>query len=236
VRGDGVDIPPYIIVHTYKNASYASGRRCAAGEVPVKGMDISHMIEYIDHISQYVQEQSLLVMDRLSSHTANAVNRHIDSKVLPSGEKMFKPIFLPPKTAFLMSPLDMGAISAFKSHFVKYDRSSIQLKKRAVMQAWADVSNTTLANICLNCGVVGNESLSSIRARFIKEVVGLVPKEIEDLQEFYDSWKSGAIIVAGTAPDRDVTMKVPEQLSDAHLDGVYWSNFGRRMSLRNSKK
>jgi hypothetical protein len=27
VRGDGVDIPPYIIIHTYKNASYASGRR-----------------------------------------------------------------------------------------------------------------------------------------------------------------------------------------------------------------
>jgi hypothetical protein len=130
----------------------------------------------------------------------------------------------------------MGAISAFKSHFVKYDRSSIQLKKRAVAQIWADVSNRALANICLNCGVVGNESLSSIRARFIKEVVGLVPKEIEDLQEYYDSWKSGAINVAGTTRGRGVTMKVPEQLSDAHLDGVYWSNFGRRVSLSKSKK
>ena len=35
VRGDGVDIPPYFIVHTYKNASYGSGRRCGATEVPV---------------------------------------------------------------------------------------------------------------------------------------------------------------------------------------------------------
>jgi hypothetical protein len=105
VRGDGVDIPPYIFIHTYKNASCASGRRCAAGEVPIKGMDISHMIEYIDYISQYVEEQSLLVMDRLSSHTASEVHHHIDSKVLASGEKMFILILLPPKTAFLMSPL-----------------------------------------------------------------------------------------------------------------------------------
>jgi len=31
-------IPPFIIVHTYKNASRASGRRCASDETPVKGM------------------------------------------------------------------------------------------------------------------------------------------------------------------------------------------------------
>lgn len=104
VRGDGVDIPPYIIVHTYKNASSASGRGCLAGETPVKGMDTSRMISYIDHISQYVHETSLLLMDRLSSHTASSVRQHIESKMTPGGERMFIPIYLPPKTSFLISP------------------------------------------------------------------------------------------------------------------------------------
>jgi hypothetical protein len=78
VRGDGVGIPPYIIIHTYKTASFASGRRCSADDEPVKGMNIPRMIDYIDHIAQYVEETSLLVMDRLSSHTAANICRHCD--------------------------------------------------------------------------------------------------------------------------------------------------------------
>lgn len=77
VRGDGVDIPPFIIVHTYKSASKVSGRRCQAGEEPIRGMNVKRMIDYIDHISQYVQETSLLILDRLSSHTSGKVNQHI---------------------------------------------------------------------------------------------------------------------------------------------------------------
>jgi hypothetical protein len=236
VRGDGVDIPPFIIIHTYKNASAASGRRCGNNEAPIRGMDIPHMIEYINHISKFVTEQSLLVMDRLSSHTSAVVHRHIDSKLLPNGEKMFIPLLLPPKTAFLISPLDMGAISAFKSHFVKYDRSTIELKRKAVQLAWDNVSNESLANICFNCGVVGEETLERLEERFMKEVVGLIPEEMEDLQNFYDSWISGAINVEGATRGRGITMKSPGQLSDLHLDGVYWTNFGRKMTPQKIKK
>ena len=76
VRGDGVDIPPYIIVHTYRTASYASRRRCAQGEQPVKGMNNARMKLYLDHISQYVQKTSLLCMDRLSSHLERGPRVH----------------------------------------------------------------------------------------------------------------------------------------------------------------
>ena len=131
VRGDGLDIPPYIIVHTYKTASKASGRRCRADEEPVRGMNVPRMIDYIDHIALYVQETSLLIMDKLSSHTSGQVRKHILKKKTPSGEQMFIPIFLPAKIAFLISPLDMGAISSFKSHYHKLDRATVTLKLRA---------------------------------------------------------------------------------------------------------
>jgi hypothetical protein len=100
VRGDGIDIPPYVIVHTYKTASIASGRRCSADDDPVKGMNISRMIDYIDHIAQYVQETSLLVLDRLSSHTAAAVRQHIESKRTASGDVMIIPVYLALKLHF----------------------------------------------------------------------------------------------------------------------------------------
>lgn len=231
VRGDGVDIPPYTIVHTYRNASLASGRRCAANETPIKGMNIDRMIDYIDHISQFVQETSLLLMDRLSSHTAARVRSHIEGKLLPNGERMFIPLYLPAKTAFLISPLDMGANAAFKTHYYGLDRSTIELKLRAVHSAWDAVSNDALRNICRHCGIVGEETIDSLRARFEREVVSSVPSELEKQANFFDSWKSGAIEVDGASRGRGVILAIPAQLSEAHLDGIYWTNFGRRISI-----
>jgi hypothetical protein len=230
LRGDGVDIPPFTIVHTYKNASAASGKRCAANETPIKGMNTSRMIDYIDHIAQYVQEPSLLLMDRLSSHTAGDARRHIETKMTRDGQRLFIPIYLPAKTAFLISPLDMGAIAAFKAHYYRFDRSAIELKLRAVHAAWNAVSNEALRNICLNCGIVGEESIDSLRQRFMGQVVGAVPTELEVYADFYDSWKSGAIEVEGASRGRGVTLESPEQLPEGCLDGVYWTHFGRGLS------
>lgn len=189
-------------------------------------MTNARMKEYIDHLADYVQEPSLLIMDRLSSHKAGEVIRHISSKKTATGEQLLYPILLPPKTAFLISPLDMGAISAFKSHFYQLDRSSIERKRKAVVQAWAAVSNDTLKNICINCGIVGEETLQSLRTRFMKQVVGVVPEKLEELLDFYDAWKSGLIEVEGATRGRGVTLEIPQQLSEDDLDGNYWRNYG----------
>lgn len=226
VRGDGLDIPPFFILHTYKNAAQSSGRRCQRDDQPRKGMNIALMKEYIDHIAQYVQEPSLLIMDRLSSHKAGAVMEHIESKRTATGDLLLKPILLPPKTAFLISPLDMGAIGAFKSYFYKLDRSTPEHKKRAMQQAWDQISNDALRNIFQNCGIIGEETLDSIRCRFMKNTVGAVPKELEKALDFYDSWQSGAINVEGASRGRGVTLEIPQQLSQGHLDGHYWSSYG----------
>lgn len=226
IRGDGVDIPPFFIAHTYKNASRASGRRCERDDEPVKGMNIPHMKIYIDHIAQYVTKTSLLVMDRLSSHTSAQIRRYIESKTLPSGDRMFYILLLPAKTAFLISPLDMGAISAFKSHYHRLDRSTLDLKKNAVQQAWDSVSNESLINICRNCGVIGEEDIDSLRQRFLKEVIGLVPEQVAQHLDYYDAWSSGHIEVEGAHLARRVTLEQPLQLQEGHLDGRRWSNFG----------
>jgi hypothetical protein len=224
-RGDGVDIPPYVIVHTYRSASYASGRRCSSHEEPVKGMNNARMKSYIEHISQYVEKTSLLCMDRLSSHTSSQVRQFIDSFKLPNGDRMFIPIYLAPKTAFLISPLDMGAIGAFKAYYHQLDRSTIDLKLRAVNQAWDQVSNDTLKAICVNCGVVGNESIESLRLRFLKEVVNLVPEKIVQHEDFYESWVSGHIEVDCATRARGVRLENPSQVQEGFMDGIYWNNY-----------
>jgi hypothetical protein len=236
VRGDGVDIPPFIIVHTYRGASYASGRRCARDEDPVKGMNIPRMKDYIRHISLYVQKPSLLCMDRLSSHTSAKVRHFIESFKLPTGERMFYPLLLAPKTAFLISPLDMGAIGAFKTYFHALDRHTIDLKLRAVKQAWNSLSNDSIKAICLNCGVVGEEPLSSLHNRFMKEVVNLVPEDIASHLDFYDSWSSGQIAVGGATLCRGVQTSKPQQLSESFMDGVYWNNYGRGAPRKSSSR
>ena len=226
VRGDGVDIPPFIIVHTYRNASYRSGRRCAPGDDPVKGMNIVRMKLYLQHISQYVEKTSLLCMDRLSSHTSKKIREYVESFKLADGQRMFIPIYLAPKTAFLISPLDMGANAAFKAYYHRLDRSTIDLKIRAVHQAWDQVSNESLLNICSNCGVIGEDSLPTIRQRFMKEVVNTVPSEIAGLADYYESWTAGQIEVEGCTRARGISIETPSQLSEGFMDGVYWNNFG----------
>ena len=226
VRGDGVDIPQFVVIQTSKAASRASKRRCGKNETPVRGMTIDIMFNYIDHLAAYVEEPSLLLLDRLSSHTSSRVLRFIRSKKTSSGESLLIPILLPPKTSFLISPLDMGAIAAFKSHLYKYERETLDQKKLAMELAWRDVSNESLKNICLHCGIVGEENIESIRGRFMKEVVGEIPENFEEIRDFYDAWKSGAIDVQGATRGRGVTTECPQQLDEGHLDGVKWTYYG----------
>lgn len=226
VRGDGVDIPPFFTLHTYKNASYASGRRCPSDQTPTKGITNERMMEYVDHVADHVEGTNLLIMDRLSSHKSATVLNYIREWENNDGTKKFIPLMMPPKTAFLISPLDMGGISAFKANFYRYDRSTIEMKKKALFKGWEEVSNDSLKKIWHNCGLIGNESLTSIRERFMKEVVGIVPDEFEKLMEFYETWENGVIEVDGAHRGRGVTVDSPQQLSDGHMSGEYWTNYG----------
>ena len=226
MRADGIDLPPFLIKGQVGNASKASGRRPKKGEKPVKGMNKHIMKQYGDHISRYVTEPSLLILDRASSHTSREVINDLEEYLAPDGNQLFKVLLLPPKTAFLLSPLDNGANSAFKQHFYKYDRSTFPLKKTAVKLAWDAVSNESLLNICKNCGINGDESISSIRKRFEKEVHGVIPEELLPSLELFDVWKAGTISVDGADLHRGVELCRPVQLDDGTLDGFRWIEWG----------
>jgi hypothetical protein len=226
VGADGSSFPPYFITHTYKSAARDTGRRCEQDLLPVKGMNVDRMKEYIDFISQYIHEPSLLVMDQLSSHCALAGTNYIQSKLTANGQQLLFPILLPPKTAFLISPLDMGVISAFKAHFKKLDRTTLNTKKKAVNRALSKVTGESIVNIWQNCGIIGEESLETIRSRFMKEVGGLVPEGLEDYLEFFDMWESRVINVEGVHRGRGEILQTPQFLPDTQPTGRRWTNYG----------
>ena len=226
VRADGKDIPPFVIKGQVGSASYASGRRPKKGEKPVGGMNTSLMKKYVDHLVQYVEEPSILLLDRASCHTANLTKDYIAGFLTKDGRQLLHVEFLPPKAAFLLSPLDNGVNAAFKTHFYKYDRSTFELKKSAVKLAWDEVSNESILNICRGCGLDGNTSLQSLRRSFEKNVKGVIPENLEESVEVYDRWKSGNIEIDGADLHRGVEYSHPQQLNDGTLDGYKWIEWG----------
>ncbi len=79
--------------------------------------------------------------NRLSSHKTEQVLNYIREWENADCSMQFIPLLIPSKAALLISPLDMGAISAFKANFYRFDRSTIDLKRRTKVQAWDEVSN-----------------------------------------------------------------------------------------------
>jgi len=226
VRTDGVDLPPFFIKGQVGNASKKSGRRPEKGKKPVRGMSKALMKEYVDHITPFLSEPCLILLDRASSHTSKEVLEYMKQWKTAKDDQLLIPLLMPAKTAFLLSPLDNGANSAFKAHFYRLDRSTFALKKNAVRSAWDSVSNESLRNICKNCGLLGDETLQSIRDRFMKEVRGVVPEQLEYSLELFEAWMGGSIRVEGAELHRGVMLERPAQTDDSTLDGRKWVGYG----------
>lgn len=226
VRMDGVDLPLQYLTSQLVTASPASGRKPAPGKKPRKGMTAAEMTSYCENFMKYVTEPSLLLLDRASAHTAKLVQEEFAAYLLPDGRKAVTVKFLAPKSAFLLSPLDNGGIGEFKSYFYKFDRRTLPLKKIAAVNAWKMVSNDNLRSYIRNCGWFSNESLDSIRSRFMKEVRHGIPDKFREIIDFYDGWRSGSFKVRGISCPRNVPLEAPGQLLDSFLDGCYWNEYG----------
>lgn len=220
-----MDIPAFFILGQYVTAPRASGRRPAAGAPPVKGMNSTMMKKYADHIDMYVEEPSLLLMDRLSSHTSKMVRRYIESFKTRDGRQKFFVMLFPTKSPFLISPLDNGANAIFKKNFYRYDRSTLEKKENSAYRAWREVSNESIRSFFVKCGLVGNRSLRLLREEFLKDVRPSIP-EINQLSwEFYEAWKSHTINVEGVLRLRGSPLEIPAQLSEGEMDGNYWVKY-----------
>jgi len=226
VRADGKDIPPFLIKGQVGSASYASGRRPKRGEKAVGGMNTALMMKYADHLVGYVEEPSLLILDRASSHTARLTKEYIESFLTQDGLQLLHVEYIPAKAAFLVSALDNGVNAAFKQHFYTYDRSTFELKKSAVKLAWDKVTNDSILNICKRCGLDEQTSLRTIRASFEKNVRAPIPEKLKGALELYDMWKSGNIAIDGADLQRGVVYSSPHQLDDGTMDGYKWIEWG----------
>lgn len=223
---DGTYVPPFYIKTQYANASKASGRRPAIGSKPIKGMTNEKMKEYCDHISLYTDDTVLLVWDRLSSHQSKEVIRYFESKRTSDGRQKFDIMALPPKGAFLISPLDWGFFGYWKNMYYKRDRSSTELKFLAAKETWKQVSENAIVNFFKATYIIGTQSESELRKLLRSQVRSGIPEELEEVWDFYDGWKSGAFDVDGVSAPRDVPMEKPLQLGESTLNGTYWCNWG----------
>ena len=91
----------------------------------------------------------------------------------------FKLLFLTPKAAFLISPLDMGFFTMFKRAYYKYDRSSYALKIMAANQVWKTFSRDKIVNLFNNCGITSTESPKRLNDRIVAQVRGGIPEEVK---------------------------------------------------------
>jgi hypothetical protein len=224
--GDGTYLEPFYIKSQYANASYASGRRPNPSEKPIKGMNLKKMKEYIDHIDKQVDSPKILIWDRLSSHISKEVREYAESKKCSDGRQKFTIKLLPPKTAFLISPCDMGFFAMWKSDFYKFDRSTTALKFSAARETWKSVDATKVRNLFINCGLTSKETSNALHQRLLNEVQGGIPEELEEVWDYYDGWMAGAFEVEGATRPRAPPLNKPTQLEDTGLNGVYWRNYG----------
>lgn len=225
IFGDGSHVPPFFIKSLYANASYASGRRPKPGQRVVKGMNKDIMLEYADHMDRHVRRPIVLLLDRLSAHLNAEVKAKFESYRCEDGSQKFKLKYFPPKSAFLISPCDMGLFSCWKQHFYKFDRSTFELKIFAAKQAWRSVTEDSVCNFFLNCGITGDWDPQALKLHLERQVRCGFPENLREVWDFYDGWRSGAYHIEGCSPPRKVTFDKPIQLPEAQLDGKYWNNY-----------
>lgn len=224
--GDGSRIPPFYIKGEVGNASKASGRRPKPDKKPVKGMNIAKMIEYAAHLDKFVNRPVILVLDRLAAHKSKAVRECFESYKCPDGQQKFEILLLPAKTAFLISPCDMGFFSMWKSKFYKLDRSTYDLKILAANEVWKTVDPIKVANFFVNCGLTSKESDQSLRKRIFKQVRGGIPEDLDEVREYYEGWLAGSYTVSGVRGPRSSPMEELTIPKDSGLNGVYWVKKG----------
>lgn len=230
LAGDGSFIPPFYIKGQAGNASLGSGRRPSPGSKPEKGMNIKEMIKYLDHVAKYVDRFCVLVLDRLSSHLSKDVKAHAVSLKCSDGvTQKFEILYLPAKTSFLISPLDMGFFSMWKREFYKYDRSTYPLKLMAANQVWKSMQPEKIASLFDYCGITSKETPTQLRKRITAQVRSGMPEELEEVWEFYQGWLAGAFDIEGAVRPRAPPTEALLTPEDSNLDGQYWVKRGPKM-------
>ena len=226
VRGDGCKLPPFFIKGQYGNARKDSDRRPAPGAKPVRGVNNANIVQWIVEFMEHIREPSILLWDRLAVHKSKASIEEIESYVFEDGSPAVEVMLLPPQTAFLLSPLDMGGFAEFKKYYYAFDRSTYELKISAANRAWSMISAENIRSYFLHCGLSEKRRLRDVKRQFLKEVRGSLVEEHPKVWELYDSWRNGTISVEGVSSATRLSLEQPSQLRTGSLDGSRWTQYG----------
>jgi hypothetical protein len=191
----------------------------------VKGMNIEIMHEWCDWAKCYIPKGSVLLMDRLSSH----INKQILDELKKNGITV---LLLPPKGSLLLSPLNNGFFVIFKRrlsqemglHPVSFGSPHLN----AAIRAYNSIPRNAVLEFFKNCGLIGTDSLSTIKKNFQKQTQMLMKKENMECLEIFQKWAVGDLKIDGVKPPRFYQEEPPNLYNENELDGVYWCTWGQQ--------
>lgn len=198
VRGDGVKLPPYLIKGEREPNQPPPRHR------PLRGLTNHSVKPWIAEFMSQVSEPSLLIWDRSLVHISKSTLHEFASYRFEDGSRAIHIAYMPPKGALLLSPLATGVFSEFKSHYKPQGCSTFELKKKTVTRAWNRISKASVRKWFQHCGLTGEETLESLRSRFLQEIKGPAGKEYREIREFYNLWFTGKSTVPGAKRARRV--------------------------------
>jgi hypothetical protein len=128
-------------------------------------MKIEIMNEWCDWAKRYIPKGSVLLIDRISSHT----NKQILDELKKNGITV---LLLPPKGSLLLSPLDNGFFGIFKRKLSQeMDLHPVSFGSphfKAAIRAYNCIPRNAVVEFFKNCGLIGTDSLSTIKKNFQK--------------------------------------------------------------------
>ena len=112
----------------------------------VKGVQIPHMLEFIDEFAQAKDiEGAILIEDNLSVHK----NKEVKAKW---AEKKVDVKDLPPQSGRFANPLDRNIIAVTKSRLIHEDTITPTKKEEAVMRVVDNIPRETITKCFAHCG------------------------------------------------------------------------------------
>ena len=167
VRGDGYRLGLFWIDHKRKGEKPKPWQHLISRSDRVAGMNLNMMREWSQYALQHMKRGDILILDRLSSH----LNKNIKTMFEEKGVQF---LFLPPKAAILLSPLDRGFFGEFTKLYRERILMSPEWKKDVKFQLAVQIHNQIpsdhIKSFFKNCGLTSVASISTIKNNFKKEM------------------------------------------------------------------
>jgi hypothetical protein len=99
---------------------------------------------------------------------------------------------LPPKGSLVISPLDKRLFEVFKRKLIKeMELQPVQIGSshlKAAIRVYNSIPSSSVVNFFKKCGLIGTESLSTIRETFQKQTQTLNEDENVECVELFEKW------------------------------------------------